>query len=78
MSATAARVRDRIKSLTVDDAIVAAAILYEVSAGHEDAADRLAVMARLADLDVPDLEDLCRRYGVDVDDDIRSDRRTGR
>ncbi len=51
--------------LTVDDAIIAPAILAEVYAGHEDFADRLAVMARLTDLDVPDLEHLCNLYGVD-------------
>lgn len=68
---TAAQVRDRIRSLTVDDAVIASAILAEISAGHEEMADRLMVISGLGDLDVADLERLCRRYGVDFDDDIR-------
>jgi hypothetical protein len=63
---TTAQVRTRIQSLTVDDAVTASAVLAEISAGREDAADRLTVMAGLGDLDVPDLEHLCRRYGVEA------------
>ena len=69
---TAAQVRDRIAALTVDDAVIASAILAEVSAGREEAADRLYIASGLGDLDVPDLEYLCRRYDVDFDDDLKN------
>ena len=48
---TADQIRNRIDSPTVDDAIIAAAppaILAEISAGHEEFADRLASTGRLA------------------------------
>lgn len=68
---TTAQVRDRLQSLTVDDAVIASAILAEISAGHEEGAERLFAQSGLGDLDVADLEDLCRRFGVDFDDDRR-------
>jgi hypothetical protein len=68
---TAAQVRDRLDSLTLEDAVNASAILAEISAGHEEAADRLMNMAGLGDLEVADLEHLCRRYDVDFGEDIR-------
>jgi hypothetical protein len=51
--------------LTGDDAVYAAAILAEVNAGHEDAANRLAVMCRLDDLSNEELEVFCDLAGVE-------------
>jgi len=71
MTQTAAQVRDRLASLTYDDATAAAEILREISAGHEEAADRLMFTSGLGDLDVADLEHVCRRYDVDFGEDLR-------
>lgn len=69
---TTAQIRDRIAALTVDDAVIASAVLSEISAGREEAAERLLAQSGLADLSVPDLERLCRRYDVDFDDDLKN------
>lgn len=50
---------------TVDDAISASAVLAEVSAGHEEAAERLACMAGLEGLGGEELEALCGAFGVE-------------
>ncbi len=63
---TADQIRNRIDSLTVDDAVIASAILSEISAGHEEFADRLARMGRLGWLTNDELAALCARYGVEV------------
>ena len=72
MTQTAAQVRARLQALTYDDATQAAAILEEIHAGHEQAAEELCVASGLGDLDVPDLEHLCRRYGVSFSDDLKN------
>jgi hypothetical protein len=51
--------------LTLDDAVNASAILAEVSAGHEDGADRLARACRLDGLTNDELETLCAAFGVE-------------
>ncbi len=51
--------------LTADDAVCASAVLAEVSAGHEEAAARLAVQCRIDDLSNEELEALCRLFGVE-------------
>jgi len=51
--------------LTADDAVCASAILAEVSAGHEEAAERLAVTCGLDDLSTEELEVLCDQEGVE-------------
>lgn len=50
---------------TVDDAISASAVLSEVSAGHEEAAERLACMAGLEGLSGDELEALSEAFGVE-------------
>ena len=51
--------------LTADDAVRASAILAEVSAGHEEAAERLAVTCGLDGLSTEELEVLCDLTGVE-------------
>jgi len=48
------------------DAINAAAVLAEVSAGHEDGAQRLAIQSALEDLAVEEMEALCEAFGVEI------------
>jgi len=54
------------RTLTVDDAITASAVLSEVDAGHEEAARRLAEMGRIDALTGTELEALCAAFGVEV------------
>jgi hypothetical protein len=52
--------------LNLDDAYTAAAILREIIACHEAAADKLATESRFAGWTAAELEALCRRYHVEV------------
>ncbi len=51
---------------TIDDALAAAAVLRELDAGHEDAAEALATLAGLDGLDVAGLETLAAAFGVEL------------
>ncbi|HLK78202.1 MAG TPA: hypothetical protein VKU77_31700 [Streptosporangiaceae bacterium] len=51
--------------LTVDDAVCASAVLAEVSAGHEEAAARLAVQCQIDDLTNQEMEALCGLFEVE-------------
>lgn len=51
---------------TVDDAIAASAVLAEVSAGHEEAAERLACQCGLEGLSGEELAALCEAFGVEA------------
>jgi len=51
---------------TLDDAVVAAEALREISAGHEKAAAAILDAAGLGGLSNDELEDLCRQFGVDA------------
>jgi len=50
----------------LDDAVTATAVLAEIDAGRDEAAARLARMARLDGLDRDGLEALCAAFGVEV------------
>ena len=53
------------RPLAFDDALAAAEILREISAGHEHAADALAIASGLGDMDAADLDALCARFGTE-------------
>lgn len=65
-TATVALVQIRGRLFTVDDAISASAVLAEVSAGHEEAAERLACQCGLEGLSGEELEALCEAFGVEI------------
>jgi hypothetical protein len=46
-------------------ALAAAEILREISAGHEDAAEALATVSGLGDMDAAALDALCARFGTE-------------
>ncbi len=50
----------------LDDAVTATAVLAELDASRDEAAARLARMARLDALDRDGLEALCAAFGVEV------------
>ena len=50
---------------TVDDAVVAAQALREISAGHEDAAAAILDAAGLGALGSDELAELCEHFGVE-------------
>jgi hypothetical protein len=50
---------------TLEDAVNAAAVLAEVSACHEEGAERLACMTGLDALSNEELEALCEAFGVE-------------
>ena len=51
---------------TIDDALAAAAIVRELDAGHEEAAEALATSAGLNGLDAAGLETLAAAFGVEA------------
>ena len=55
----------QINDLTIDDAVIASAVLAEVSAGHEEFAGRLAKMGRIDHLTNDEMAALCDRYEVE-------------
>jgi len=54
------------QTLTIDDAVAAAGIIREADAGHESAAEALAIAAGLGDLTDDQLRTLCDIFDIEI------------